>query len=391
MSTVLGIVLALGVIGTAMAFIVPRIIATKAAGRCGSLCRRRRVRWCCCLGCRHEQRVPEQNPMSSTTYTKADLDAAVAAETERCVAALLEGACPDSECGSETCQSLHGIARNIRARGKAPDATLPPEVLASALQDRIHPTSGRLLGASPVTHREPDAMDLAAWRKSQPALFPPDATPHREPPPAEALWDARAPRNTMVGEIIAERDAMKAEVSALNAALEGHTSIAVEAFAEVERLKKERAQDVAVRREQCEALDRAEKATFAAIDRHQVAHARAEKAEAERDAALAEVASLKAYARNQGDAIAGDLRFQHKLAAALKAARDEAERLKAITNTLTKMPTYGDFADVHSDQMWISRELLASVTRMAERLGEQVKKFTAERDTARRMYDAKED
>lgn len=32
MSTVLGIVLALGVIGTAMAFIVPRIIATKAAG-----------------------------------------------------------------------------------------------------------------------------------------------------------------------------------------------------------------------------------------------------------------------------------------------------------------------------------------------------------------------
>lgn len=73
------------------------------------------------------------------------------------------------------------------------------------------------------------------------------------------------------------------------------------------------------------------------------------------------------------------------------ALKAEVEQLKAITNTLTKMPTYGDFADVHSDQMWISRELLASVTRMAERLGEQVKKFTAERDTARRMYDAKED
>lgn len=42
-------------------------------------------------------------------------------------------------------------------------APLPPEVLADALQDRIHPTSGRLLGAKPVrvaskpTGRSPDS------------------------------------------------------------------------------------------------------------------------------------------------------------------------------------------------------------------------------------------
>jgi hypothetical protein len=30
------------------------------------------------------------------------------------------------------------------------EAPLPPEVLADALQDRVHPTSGRLLSASPV-------------------------------------------------------------------------------------------------------------------------------------------------------------------------------------------------------------------------------------------------
>ena len=29
--------------------------------------------------------------------------------------------------------------------------TLPPDVLASALQDRIHPSSGRLISAKPVT------------------------------------------------------------------------------------------------------------------------------------------------------------------------------------------------------------------------------------------------
>jgi hypothetical protein len=81
-----------------------------------------------------------------------------------------------------------------------------------------------------------------------------------------------------------------------------------DARAEVERLKAERVQDVAVRREQCEALNAAEKATFAAIDRHQVSHARAVDAEAQRDellAALNEVLCVYDVGETRHDGILG--------------------------------------------------------------------------------------
>lgn len=42
---------------------------------------------------------------------------------------------------------LDGVRSETRTQEKAP---LPPEVLANALQDRIHPSSGRLLSAKPV-------------------------------------------------------------------------------------------------------------------------------------------------------------------------------------------------------------------------------------------------
>jgi hypothetical protein len=51
------------------------------------------------------------------------------------------------------------------------DQPLPPDILASALQDRIHPTSGRLLGATriPMPPRRPDEH-TQAQRKAAAAM-----------------------------------------------------------------------------------------------------------------------------------------------------------------------------------------------------------------------------
>ena len=101
------------------------------------------------------------------------------------------------------------------------------------------------------------------------------------------LVDAPAGEFVRFDDVQDERDAARAQVAELRAA--------------VERLRRERTQDAGVRREQCEALDAAERATFAAIDRHQIAHARAATANAQ-------VAELRAALALIVEMVGGDER-----------------------------------------------------------------------------------
>lgn len=45
-----------------------------------------------------------------------------------------------------------------KTRAHHPPGELPPEVLVDALQDRIHPTSGRLLAAKPIATTVPRCL-----------------------------------------------------------------------------------------------------------------------------------------------------------------------------------------------------------------------------------------
>ena len=51
---------------------------------------------------------------------------------------------------------------------------LPPEVLADAMQDRIHPTSGRLLSSSPIlkatAEQDRDRGVAERWKQNSASL-----------------------------------------------------------------------------------------------------------------------------------------------------------------------------------------------------------------------------
>lgn len=149
-------------------------------------------------------------------------------------------------------------------------APLPPEVLADALQDRIHPTSGRLLGASPVPTRE--------------ALHPDDA-------------------RDVIAKLGARCDAQKAEVEHLRILCSEHAAARNDLTREVERLKLEIVRGNHVHGScsmlagRCGALEAQRAALKAEIERLRRCRADdiafAVKADRERDAARADVRGLR--------------------------------------------------------------------------------------------------
>lgn len=109
---------------------------------------------------------------------------------------------------------------------------LPPDVLASALQDRITPTSGRLLAATPVRRRPPMTDNISDIRARWAGRI-------GAPWSAEADGSHRGRVRDATGETIAETwctahdDAHGAEVARLIAAAPADT---MRLLAEIDRL-----------------------------------------------------------------------------------------------------------------------------------------------------------
>ena len=112
-------------------------------------------------------------------YTQADLDAAVAAETERCVAIV----------------DAPVMYRGVKLNGGASDIDQVFRAAVTAIRAR--------------TAKAPEFPPQSGQAQNPGGSKTVGESTGREPSPAEA------PRNTMVADIIAERDALRAETERL--------------------------------------------------------------------------------------------------------------------------------------------------------------------------------
>jgi hypothetical protein len=103
----------------------------------------------------------EDNEVARATCCMKNEQRAEAAEAQlrEAIKLLCEGEAP-YDAGDDYSERVYVfLAKHASTPREAP---LPPEVLADALQDRVHPTSGRLLSASPV--REAPKNDDRCWQ-----------------------------------------------------------------------------------------------------------------------------------------------------------------------------------------------------------------------------------